>query len=121
MLCGLVKKAKEYVKNHETHDAKDLLTRNPHHLWLGRRSSILRWQLQRDLFPSGFNTRKLLLSVHEMRKLSHFSTENESLFVFMYRNEVVASFLVPRSLLRLGASFIQTFLKNKPIFKKYEK
>src|SRR3990167_5617868 len=55
-----------------------------------------------SLFPSGFNTRKLLLSVHEMRKLSHFSTENESLFVFMYRNEVVASFLVPRSLLRWG-------------------
>ena len=38
MLCGLVKKAKEYVKNHETHDAKNLLTRNPHHLWLGRTS-----------------------------------------------------------------------------------
>lgn len=33
-----LEKAKEYVKNHETHDAKDLLTRNPHHLWLGRTS-----------------------------------------------------------------------------------
>lgn len=30
--------AKEYVQNHETHDAQH---RNPHHLWLGRRSNIL--------------------------------------------------------------------------------
>ena len=34
----ILEKVKESVKNHETHDAKNLRTRNPHHLWLGRRS-----------------------------------------------------------------------------------
>ena len=36
-----LEKAKEYVRNHDADDAKSLLTRNPHHLWLGRMSIFL--------------------------------------------------------------------------------
>ena len=35
-----LEKAKDYVKNHKAHDAKLFFIRNPHHLWLGRRSII---------------------------------------------------------------------------------
>ena len=35
-----LEKAKDYIKNHETHDAKLSIVGNPHHLWLGRRSIL---------------------------------------------------------------------------------
>lgn len=53
--------AKEYVQNHETHDAQN---RNPHHLWLGRRSNN-----EKDIIRTAQDTKSHKINLGELNYL----------------------------------------------------